>query len=147
MEYSWYAFIVDCLQKGILKKGVHLKLNYECIYNVQEGYVIILDSRPCTTGKSFTPASYHIAENFRGRKLSWISRFYSHPRKFSPQILGMPYPPMIGFSIPWKFSPRNGPSYWSAKVFSLESFPLYAMVWHPFPRCLYSNVYIRSFQP
>ena len=26
---------------------------------------------------------YRIVENFRGRKLSWISRFWSHPRKFS----------------------------------------------------------------
>ena len=50
---------------------------------------------------------YRIAENFRGRILSQISCFESHPRKFSPRNLGMPYPPMLGFSIPWKFSPRN----------------------------------------
>ena len=31
---------------------------------------------------------YRIAGNFRGRKLSWISRFESHPRKFSPRNLG-----------------------------------------------------------
>ena len=28
---------------------------------------------------------YRIAGNFRGRKLSRISRFFSHPRKFSPR--------------------------------------------------------------
>ena len=52
--------------------------------------------------------------NFRARKLL---QFRSHPWKFSPWNLGVPYPPI-------KFSPRNGPSYRSARVFSLESFPL-----------------------
>ena len=37
----------------------------------------------------------------------------------------MPYWPMLGFNIPRKFSLQNGHSYWSVKVFSLESFPLY----------------------
>ena len=41
--------------------------------------------------------------NFRGRKHSRISRFWSHLRKFSPWNLGVPYQPMIGFSIPRKF--------------------------------------------
>ena len=68
---------------------------------------------------------YRIAENFQARKCSWISWFESQPGKFSPRNLGVPCPPMLGFSILQKFSPRNGHSHWSAKVFSLESFPLY----------------------
>ena len=68
---------------------------------------------------------YCIAQNFRGRKHSWTLQFWSHPRKFSPWNLGVPYPPMIGFSIPQKFYLRNGSSYWSAKIFSLENFLLY----------------------
>jgi len=47
---------------------------------------------------------YHIAGNFRGRKLSWISRFCGYSRKFSPRKLYF---------------------HQFAKVFSLESFPLY----------------------
>ena len=70
---------------------------------------------------------YRIAENFQGRKHSRISQFQRHPQKFSPQNLDVPYPPMLQFSIPRKFSPRNGHSYRSVKVFSLESFPLYSM--------------------
>ena len=68
---------------------------------------------------------YRIAENFRGRKHSQISRFQSHPQKFPPRNLGVLYPPMLGFGILRKFSPRNGHSYQSVKVFSLKSFPLY----------------------
>ena len=37
----------------------------------------------------------------------------------------MPYSHTLGFSIPRKFSLRNGHTYRSTKVFSLESFPLY----------------------
>ena len=69
--------------------------------------------------------SYRIAENFRVRKLSQISRFESHLRKFSPWNLGVPYLPMLEFSIPQKFSPRDGCSHRSAKVFSLKNFLLY----------------------
>ena len=51
---------------------------------------------------------------------------------------------MMGFSIPQKFSPRNGHFYHSVKVFSLESFPLYgntSVGWkgvsdHPLTCCL-----------
>ena len=46
---------------------------------------------------------YRIVENFRGRNIHEFCSFQSNPRKFSPQNLGMPYPPMIGFSIPQKF--------------------------------------------
>ena len=61
------------------------------------------------------------AENFWARELSQISWFESHLRKFSPRNLGVPYPPMLGFSIP-----RNDCSHRSAKVFSLKSFLLYS---------------------
>ena len=50
---------------------------------------------------------YSIAQNFRGRKHSRISRCWSHLRKFPPQNLGVLYQPMIGFSILWKFSPSK----------------------------------------
>ena len=53
-------------------------------------------------------ALYRIVENFQGRKRSRISWFLSHPRKFSPRNLSMPYQLlMIGFCIPRKFSLRN----------------------------------------
>ena len=47
--------------------------------------------------------------------------FAVHLRRFSPLNLGVPYLPMIGFSIPRKFSLRNGPT-----LLICESFPLYA---------------------
>ena len=52
-------------------------------------------------------AGYRIAETFRGRN---IHEFYGlrHPLKYSPQDLGKLYRPMIDFSIPRKFSQRNG---------------------------------------
>ena len=50
---------------------------------------------------------YRIAGNFWGRKLSRISWFYSHPRKFSPQILGMPHPLCDQFNVPRRFFLRN----------------------------------------
>ena len=53
---------------------------------------------PC---KNLISISYCIAQNFRGRKHSWTLQFWSHPWKFSPWNLGVPYPPMIDFnSIP-----------------------------------------------
>ena len=48
---------------------------------------------------------YHITQNFRGRKHSPISRFWSHPQKF--EIWACPCQTMIGFSIPREFSLRN----------------------------------------
>ena len=48
--------------------------------------------------------------------------------KFGCAILT--YSCTLGFSIPRKFSPRNGHTYQSAKVFSLESFPLYGIYEH-----------------
>ena len=50
---------------------------------------------------------YLIAENFQGRKCSWISHFERHPRKFSPQNFGHAVPTYNWFSIPWKSSPWN----------------------------------------
>ena len=52
--------------------------------------------------------TYRIAGNFRGRKLSRISRFESHPRKFSPRNLGAYRTHLwLVSSNPWKFSLRN----------------------------------------
>ena len=55
---------------------------------------------------------YRIAKNFQGRKLSRISRFESHPRKFSPRNFGHAIPTYVTFqnsakvfSTKWSLSP------------------------------------------
>ena len=71
---------------------------------------------------------YCIAGNFRGRKLSRISRFFSHPRKFSPRNSRYATPimrPVLAFRE--SFLREMILSYRSAKVFSLENFPLYGI--------------------
>ena len=50
---------------------------------------------------------YRIVGNFRGWKCSRISRFESHPWKFSPQNFRCAIPNHDWFSIPRKFSPQN----------------------------------------
>ena len=93
---------------------------------------------------------YRIAENFWGRKLSWILRFCGYTRKFSPQTLGC--------GILWR-----GKSVQSANVFSVkivfspihESFPLYStcMYCSEFQRlyvyspCAYMYMYMYTFFP
>ena len=72
--------------------------------------------------------AYRIAGNFRGRKLSRISRFFSHPRKFSPRNSSHATPimrPVLTFRE--SFLREMLLSYRSAKVFSLQNFPLYGM--------------------
>ena len=72
------------------------------------------------------PQIYRIAGNFRGRKLSRISRFFSLPRKFSPRNSRHATPimrPVLTFRE--SFLREMLLSYRSAKVFSLENFPLY----------------------
>ena len=69
---------------------------------------------------------YRMAENFRGRKLSWISRLCGYSQRFSPWNLGM----CLSFgaaraSNPRKFLHENRTFYQFAKVFSLKIFPLY----------------------
>ena len=77
-----------------------------------------------------------IAENFQGRKHSQISRFWSHPWKFSPWNLGMPYPPMLGFSILRKFSLQIGHSYLISESFLPRKFsPLKVSRY----TCMYGN--------
>ena len=69
---------------------------------------------------------YRIAGNFRGRKLSRISRFFRHPRKFSLRNSRHATPimrPLLTFRE--SFLREMLLSYRSAKVFSLENFPLY----------------------
>ena len=67
---------------------------------------------------------YHIAENFRGRKLSRISRFCGYSRKFSLQNLGVWHlwcckseqsakvfsAKIVLFTNPQKFSPSKFPA-------------------------------------
>ena len=50
----------------------------------------------------------------------------THKTFFSTKF-GRAVPTYDRFSIPRRFSPRNGHSYRSAKVFSLKSFPLYGI--------------------
>ena len=62
-----------------------------------------------------------MAGNFQGRKLSRILRFFRHPRKFSPRNSRHATPilrPVLAFR-------EMLLSYRSAKIFSLENFPLY----------------------
>ena len=67
--------------------------------------------------------------NFRGRKLSRISRFFSHPRKFSPRNSRHATPIMRPILTSREsFLRKMILSYRSAKVFSLENFPLYGNV-------------------
>ena len=73
--------------------------------------------------------TYRIAGNFRGRKLSRISRFSRHPRKFSPRNSRHATPimrPVLTFRE--SFLREMLLSYRSAKVFSLENFPLYGIL-------------------
>ena len=82
-------------------------------------------------------AYYCIAGNFRGRKLSRISRFFSHLRKFSPRNSRHATPimrPVLTFHE--SFLCEMLLSYRSAKVFSLENFPLYGI------NCLHSIVHV-----
>ena len=72
---------------------------------------------------------YRIAGNFRGRKLSRISRFFRHPRKFSPRNSRHAtaiMQPILTFRE--GFLREMLLSYRSVKVFSLENFPLYGIM-------------------
>ena len=74
----------------------------------------------------FSTLTYRIAGNFRGRKLSRISRFSRHPPKFSLRNSRHATPimrPILTFRE--SFLREMLLSYRSAKVFSLENFPLY----------------------
>ena len=71
-----------------------------------------------------------MAENFRGRKLSQILRFCGYSRKFFPWNSGAWHP------LAWQqqairesFLCENCIFHQFAKVFSLESFPLYGISW------------------
>jgi len=71
---------------------------------------------------------YRIAENFRGRKLLRISRFCGYLWKFSPQNWGAWCPlAQQKRAIRESFLHENRIFHQFAKVFSLESFPLYVI--------------------
>ena len=74
-----------------------------------------------------TIVNYRVAENFQGRKLSQILWFCGYTRKLSPQNLG--------YGILWHGKSEQSTKLFSAKiifspihakVFYLESFPLYS---------------------
>ena len=86
-----------------------------------------------------------LAGNFRGRKLSRISRFFTHPRKFSPRNSRHATPimrPVLTFHE--SFLREMLLSYRSAKVFSLENFPLYGRP-HPLIYIMISLMFCKSF--
>ena len=59
-------------------------------------------------------------------KLLWISRFDSHPQKFSPpKFGGVLHPPMIGFKQSVKIFSAKFSLPADPQVFSLKSLPLY----------------------
>ena len=75
----------------------------------------------CTTWYEFLRDMYRIAENFRGRKISRISRFCCNLWKFCPWNLGVWRP------LAWQkqairksFLYENRIFHWSAKVFSTK---------------------------
>ena len=68
--------------------------------------LIISTALPSTECSSWP--TYCIAGNFRGRKFSRISRFESHPWKFSPWNLGVCRTHLwLVLSNPWKYSSQN----------------------------------------
>ena len=84
--------------------------------------------------------TYHIAGNFRGRKLSRLSRFESHPRKFCPWNFGHAAPTYVWLqAICESFLCEILTYYGSTKVFSLESLPLYDIIVRNIITCTYSG--------
>ena len=68
-----------------------------------------------------------IVGNFRGKKLSQISRFCGWLRKFSPQNLGVVSFGAVQLSNPRKFSRRKSSFHQSTELFSCKGFPLFIM--------------------
>ena len=72
---------------------------------------------------------YRLAGNFRGRKLSWISRFCSYLRKFSLRNFGACCPlERQKHAIRESFLCDNCIFHQFVKISSLENFPLYGML-------------------
>ena len=80
--------------------------------------------------------------NFRGRKLSQISRFESHPWKFSPWNSGMSPPTYMWFSIPRKFYPRIAHFLLIRKSFLPQMF---STIRYPYEWVYYQICYITLF--
>ena len=97
-------------------------------------YIIILWSKALASIQEVLPYSAKLS---RGKTFTNFV-VWNHPWKFCPWNLGMPYPPMTGFSIPRKFSPRNGHLLPICESFLPQKFPTiqYYMYW---PRFMYYN--------
>ena len=107
---------VDCLAQACC----HLRI---C-------HIIVRQTKRFKIKLSSSGGTYRIAGNFRGRKLMNFTIF-SHPRKFSPQNSRHATPIIRSvFAFRESFLRKMLLSYRSAKVFSLENFPLYGMVWY-----------------
>ena len=68
-----------------------------------------------------------MVENFRGRNVHEFCGLRATHESFLHEILGVPYPPMIGLVFRESFLCKMLISYQSAKVFSFESFPPYGI--------------------
>ena len=77
----------------------------------------------------FCSVSYRIAETFWGRKLTNFTVLEPPAKVFSMKF-GHAIPTYDRFkhSVKVLSAKINGPSYWFAKVFSLENFPLYGTI-------------------
>ena len=71
--------------------------------------------------------------------------FQSHLQKFSPWNLGVPYPPVTGFSIPQKFfSQRNGHFLPICESFLLQKFPTIWLLYSASSDCNIDHLQINN---
>ena len=123
-ECKWYSMhkqyltytatrpLIMYLRMPVLNQSIKIQLLLQSL--ISSSHYIVMDD-----------AVYCIAGNFRGRKLSWILRFFHHSQKFSPRNSRHATPimrPILTFR-------EMLLSYRSAKVFSLENFPLDGIGW------------------
>ena len=116
--HIWQVVIIYCVcmktmyTLGKLHHPLHVTFNRQSWYikwkvQMHDHNIIITRILLSLNCAQYKKSEYRIVQNFRGRKLSQILRFESYLWKFSPWNLGMPYPPVLGFSIPWKLFPAK----------------------------------------
>ena len=99
----------SAFSRQVVAFNASLHLGYEVNWNFSPQ--VLVDINVDTFVLCFVYKQYRIVGNFRGRKLSKISRFCGYTRMFSPQNLGR--------GILW-----HSKSEQSAKVFSQKSYSL-----------------------
>ena len=116
-----------------------LKVNGHATFDLKGSSIPTIVELPCCSFRSYhtcwqvegirTTVPYRIAGNFWGRKPLQISQFCGCLRKFSPQNLGVWHPlAWHKQAIHESFLCENHIFHQFAKVFSLESFPLYGIL-------------------